>query len=190
MGRTAALSNTLLVAAGIHLARATPAEWELQCTPLSDMGEQISFCKDLLLNSSRPVHYVSSFTEPLVQDSLARQTSETVLNMATSCRLIVIGDECVQSYREYACVSNFLFCHNDTDGASLLQPCRSMCFKYCEDCMLDICPCSHLPETDCYTYDTHLDWNATASGAAPCGSFPMVAAVTAAAVGFWQSSRP
>ena len=138
-------------------------EWELQCTPVSAMAGLVSYCSDVLFNSTLDEYYVSSHADPIVQDSLARQSGETVLNMATSCRLVVISDQCVRSYQEYACASNFLFCSNDTMNGSpaLLQPCRSMCFQYCEDCMLEVCPCSHLPETHCYTHEAGLTGNST-----------------------------
>ncbi len=147
--------------------RVSGGTWDLECVPLQEMGGLVNFCEDILLNATAPnTYYVSTHISPIVQDSLARQSSETVLSMATSCRSIVISDQCVQSYREYACVSNFLFCNNHTDADAqvqgLLQPCRSMCFKYCEDCRLDICPCAYLPETNCYTHGTvGLGWNST-----------------------------
>ena len=171
-------------------AVAVPHSWNLECTAASNMDGLLSFCEDLILNSSLPMHYVATHIDPMVQDSLARQSSETVLTMATSCRLVVISDECVESYRQYTCASNFLYCSNDTNGGrpGLLQPCRSMCHQYCEDCMLDVCPCAHLPETDCYKYP---GTNSSVSSSGVAGerltSIPLV--VFAFLATFWSQPR-
>ena len=56
----------------------------LECTAAEPMADAMPFCRDILLNETIPSYQVATIMDPLSQDSLARQASETVLNMATS----------------------------------------------------------------------------------------------------------
>ena len=60
--------------------------------------------------------------------------------------------------RAYACAVNFPKCLSD---GSFQRPCKSMCTDYCDACFVSTCPCSDMPESDCFTFIAPGGENAT-----------------------------
>lgn len=203
----ACITILLLAAMGAPRPCSSAAE-ELQCRPLSEMTALMPFCRDVLANVSATgvEYFVPARTEPLKQDAAARTSTENVLGMATSCRLVVISDTCVEAHRIFSCLSHFPFCYSNVTSSvalppaaspsaadslfpspfsgppALLSPCRHTCKQYCEECMLDVCPCAFLPETNCLAYEVNDPFRTeAATGGATGGTGENAAGVATSA---------
>lgn len=126
--------------------------------------------KSLFCSSSVQYDILNS-TQVVLQDSMAKQTVDIVLNQIINCKGVFVTSECANTFRAYACGVNFPQCSAD---GSVKRPCLSMCTAYCEACFIGgFCPCHDLPETDCFTITPEVD---PENSARPTSSLPGIVA--------------
>ena len=90
--------------------------------------------------------------------SVPRHASHTILHVLGVHQWPRPCSVVPRARRAYACAVNFPKCLSD---GSFQRPCKSMCTDYCDACFVSTCPCSDMPESDCFTFIAPGGENAT-----------------------------